>query len=41
MDDWESRINGKVTRGVSRFSIVFRKKNGEWKVIHEHFTKIA
>jgi ketosteroid isomerase-like protein len=41
MDDWESRINGKVTRGVSRFSIVFRKKDGEWKVIHEHFTKIA
>ncbi len=41
IDDWESRISGKVTRGVSRFSIVFRKKSGEWKVIHEHFTKIA
>jgi len=41
MDDWQSKINGKETKGVSRFSIVFRKKKGKWKVIHEHFTKIA
>ena len=41
MDDWQSKIDGKVTKGVSRFSVVFRKKNGKWKVIHEHFTKIA
>jgi len=40
-DIWSSRISGKDTKGVSRFSIVFRKKKGEWKVIHEHFTKIA
>jgi hypothetical protein len=41
MDDWRSRVNGKTTKGVSRFSIVFRKKDDKWKVIHEHFTKIA
>ncbi len=41
MDDWQSRMNGKETKGVSRFTIVFRKKDGNWKVIHEHFTKIA
>jgi ketosteroid isomerase-like protein len=41
MDDWRSKVDGKETKGVSRFSMVFRKKNGKWKVIHEHFTKIA
>lgn len=41
MDDWESRQDGKEIKGVSRFTIVFRKKKGEWKAIHEHFTKIA
>lgn len=41
MDDWETKVDGKVTKGTSRFSIVFRKKNGKWKVIHEHFTKVA
>jgi ketosteroid isomerase-like protein len=41
MDDWQSKQAGKETKGVSRFTIVFRKKKGEWKVIHEHFTKIA
>jgi ketosteroid isomerase-like protein len=41
MDDWQSKTDGKVTKGVSRFTIVLRKKKGSWKVIHEHFTKIA
>jgi hypothetical protein len=41
MDDWQSKMNGKVTKGISRFTIVFRKKKGNWKVLHEHFTKIA
>lgn len=41
MDNWTSRMNGKDMGGVSRFTIVFRKKGGKWRVIHEHFTKIA
>lgn len=41
MDDWKSRKGGKETKGVSRFTIVFRKKQGRWRVIHEHFTKIS
>jgi ketosteroid isomerase-like protein len=41
MDDWRSRQNGKETKGISRFTIVLRKKKREWKVIHEHFTKVA
>jgi len=41
MDDWQSKMDGKVTNGVSRFTIVLRKNEGNWKVIHEHFTKIA
>jgi ketosteroid isomerase-like protein len=41
IDDWQSKMDGKVTKGISRFTIVFRKKKGDWKVIHEHFTKIA
>jgi len=41
MDDWRSRQNGKETKGISRFTIVLRKKKKEWKIIHEHFTKVA
>ena len=41
MDTWSSSMKGKETKGISRFSIVFRRKKGEWKVIHEHFTKVA
>jgi len=41
MDDWRSKMDGKVTNGVSRFTIVLRRNEGNWKVIHEHFTKIA
>lgn len=39
IDDWTSKKDNKTTRGRSRFTIVFRK-NGTWKVIHEHFTRI-
>jgi ketosteroid isomerase-like protein len=41
MDDWQSKMESKVTKGVSRFTIVLRKSKGNWKIIHEHFTKIA
>jgi ketosteroid isomerase-like protein len=41
MDDWRSKLDGRETKGISRFTIVFKKKKDEWKVIHEHFTKIG
>ena len=41
LDDWWTRLDGKVTKGVSRFTIIFWKKNGRWRIIHEHFTKIS
>lgn len=41
IDDWSSKRDNKVTKGRSRFTIVFQKIGGKWKVVHEHFTKIS
>jgi hypothetical protein len=39
-DDWTSRTGGKVEKGRFRFTMVLKKRNRMWKVIHEHFTQI-
>jgi len=39
IDDWTSKKSSEITKGRSRFTIVFQK-NETWKVIHEHFTRI-
>ena len=39
VDDWRIETGGGVSKGRSRFTIVFWRR-GSWKVIHEHFTRI-
>src|SRR5437867_2756120 len=39
VDDWRIEKGGRVSRGRSRFTIIFWKR-GSWRVIHEHFTRI-
>jgi len=39
VDDWRIETRGRVSKGRSRFTIIFWRR-GTWKVIHEHFTRI-
>jgi hypothetical protein len=39
-DDWTSKTGRKVTEGRFRFTMVLKKSDRTWKVMHEHFTRI-
>jgi ketosteroid isomerase-like protein len=35
---WQGYINGVLRSGSGRGTNVFRKENGEWKIVHEHLS---
>ena len=39
-DRWSFALKRQQMEGTSRFTIVLHRKEGRWKVVHEHFTKI-
>jgi ketosteroid isomerase-like protein len=38
---WSMQFGEQHLNGIARFTIVLIKHNGEWKIIHEHFTNIS
>ena len=37
---WKAEIDGEIFEGTGRGTTVLRVENGEWKIIHEHLSRI-